>query len=756
MWRGKSVVLAFFRHKELWSNAHQLSSQACSDVVASSLRKQSPLAGVFYRRWFASQASKEKSYLDLVRNIGISAHIDSGKTTLTERILYYTGKIHEIHEVRGKDGVGAVMDSMDLEREKGITIQSAATYTTWKDTSINIIDTPGHVDFTIEVERAMRVLDGAILVLCSVGGVQSQSYTVDRQMRRYNVPRLAFINKLDRSGSAPFKVLQQLREKLKLHTAVVQIPIGLDKEFQGVVDIIERRAIFYDGEKGEKVRFEPVPESLVAQMEERRRELIELLAEVDDIIAEKYVNEEPVTAEELKASIRRKTVSREFVPVFMGSAFKNKGVQTLLDGVVDYLPNPSEVVNVALDLDKDEEPVQLKASADAPFVGLAFKLDEGRFGQLTFMRVYDGTIRKGDMIMNTTTQKKVKVPRLVRMHASQMQDVNDARAGDIIALFGVECSSGDTFTDASVNYAMTSMNVPEPVMSLAVTPKGNDSMAQFSKALNRFQREDPTFRISRDPETSQTIISGMGELHLDIYMERMRREYKVDVDVGKPKVNFRETITRRAEFDYLHRKQSGGQGQYGRVVGYIEPLPEDSPIKFEFVNEIIGNAIPPTYIAACEKGFREAVNCGTLIGHPVERIRCVINDGAAHSVDSSELAFKLASLYAFRKAYEKAAPNVLEPIMEVEVRVPGEFQGTVVGNITRRKGTIISSENSADDLVINCHVPLNNMFGYSTELRSLTQGKGEFSMEYSHHSPVTRDTLAELTGAYAKSAKNES
>ncbi|WOL08368.1 elongation factor G, mitochondrial [Canna indica] len=686
--------------------------------------------------------------MDKMRNIGISAHIDSGKTTLTERVLFYTGRIHEIHEVRGRDGVGAKMDSMDLEREKGITIQSAATYCTWNGYQVNIIDTPGHVDFTIEVERALRVLDGAILVLCSVGGVQSQSITVDRQMRRYEVPRLAFINKLDRMGADPWKVLDQARSKLRHHSAAVQVPIGLEEEFQGLVDLVELKAYYFQGSNGEKVVAADIPQNLEALVAEKRHELIEVVSEVDDKLAESFLNDEPISPIDLKMAIRRATVARKFVPFYMGSAFKNKGVQPLLDGVLHYLPCPTEVENFALDQEKSEEKILLSGTPSGPLVALAFKLEEGRFGQLTYLRIYEGVIRKGDFLINVNTGKKIKVPRLVRMHSDEMEDIQEAHAGQIVAVFGVDCASGDTFTDGSVRYTMTSMNVPEPVMSLAVSPVSKDSGGQFSKALNRFQKEDPTFRVGLDPESGQTIISGMGELHLDIYVERIRREYKVDAKVGKPRVNFRETVTQRSDFDYLHKKQSGGQGQYGRVCGYIEPLPMDSPTKFEFDNHIIGQAIPSNFIPAIEKGFREASNSGSLIGHPVENVRVVLTDGASHAVDSSELAFKLAAIYAFRKCYSAAKPVILEPVMKVELKVPTEFQGTITGDINKRKGLIVGNDQEGDDTVVLAHVPLNNMFGYSTALRSMTQGKGEFTMEYLEHSPVSQDVQMQLINAY--------
>ena len=599
------------------------------------------------------------------------------------------------------------------------------------------------------MERALRVLDGAILVLCSVGGVQSQSITVDRQMRRYAVPRLCFINKCDRTGADPWKVLKQVREKLRLNAAAVHVPIGLEENHAGVVDLVRNEAVTFHGPNGNDIKIEPVPENMKALVAEKRRELIEAVAEVDDELGELFLMGEEPTTEQLKAAIRRATVAREFAPLFMGSAFKNKGVQLLLDGVVDYLPAPHEVSNVALDLNDDEKPVELAADPKAPLVGLAFKLEEGRFGQLTYLRIYQGTIAKGGSIVNTSTGKKLKVPRLVRMHSEEMEDVSEAKAGEIVALFGVDCKSGDTFTSGDVNLAMTSMKVPEPVMSLAVSPKSRAETANFSKALSRFQREDPTFKVRLDEESGQTIISGMGELHLDIYIERMKREYKCEVDVGEPRVNYRECITQRATFDYLHKKQSGGSGQYGRVVGYVEPLEEgNQDVVFE--NGIIGNAISPGYILACDKGFKEAAQTGGLIGHPVEGIKIVLTDGASHAVDSSEMAFKLAALAAFRTVFEKAKPKILEPVMSVEITVPGEFQGTVIGNVNRRKGTIKDSTAEGDDVIISCDVPLKNMFGYSTELRSMTQGKGEFTMEYASHQPVTQDAQAELMAEYGK------
>lgn len=687
-----------------------------------------------------------------VRNIGISAHIDSGKTTLSERILFYTGKIHAIHEVRGKDGVGATMDSMDLEREKGITIQSAATYCTWnrdgEEYQINLIDTPGHVDFTVEVERSLRVLDGAVLVLCGVAGVQSQSITVDRQMRRYNVPRLAFINKVDRSGANPDRVAAQLREKLHHNPVMLNFPIGMEDRFQGVVDLLQMKAVYFDGEKGEDIRITEIPAELAAEAAERRHKLVESMADFDDVIAEKFLMEEYVAADELIPVIRRETLSMKITPVFVGSAKVNKGIQLLLDGVTMFLPSPDEVPNEALDQDRDEAKVALVSETNKPFVGLAFKLEDGRFGQLTYMRIYQGTVKKGDVIVNAVNGKKVKVPRLVRMHASQMHDIDSTIAGDIVAMFGVDCASGDTFTDGSINVTMTSMFVPNPVIELAVTPKEKSGQVHFSKALNRFTKEDPTFQVYRDEESGETIIKGMGELHLEIYIERIKREYNCEVVVGKPKVAFRETITQRADFMYTHKKQTGGSGQFARVGGFIEPLPSDAVENYEFVDEIVGGVIPREYIPGCDKGFHEAVKEGALIGQPVVGVRVTLNDGQYHAVDSSELAFKVASIAAFREAYDKSRPIILEPIMKLEVSVPEEFQGVAIGQVNQRRGLIVGTASDAGYVVVESEVPLSEMFGYSTDLRSVTQGKGEFSMEFLRYAPVPKGVQEEMVKQY--------
>jgi len=686
--------------------------------------------------------------IEKVRNIGISAHIDSGKTTLSERILFYTGRIHEIHEVRGKDGVGAKMDSMDLEREKGITIQSAATYAIWGEYNINLIDTPGHVDFTIEVERSLRVLDGAILVLCSVSGVQSQSITVDRQMKRYKVPRIAFVNKMDRAGANYERVAAQLKEKLNHHPVRLQVPIGNEDRFQGLVDLIQMKAFYFDGESGEKIREEEIPADMLEKCKADRQEMIEKVAEVDDTLGELFLADATITNEQIIAGIRRATIALKMTPVMCGSAYKNKGVQLLLNAICAYLPNPAEISNEALDQKNNEEKVFLESNPDKPFVGLAFKLEDGRYGQLTYMRVYQGKVAKGDFIVNQTNQKKVKVPRIVRMHSNEMNDINDARAGDIIALFGVECASGDTFTDGTVQYTMTSMFVPDAVISLAVSPKNRDAQANFSKALNRFTKEDPTFRVNRDEESGQTIIRGMGELHLEIYIERMKREYNCEVVAGKPQVAYRETISQKGEFYYTHKKQTGGSGQFARVCGYLEPLPADAVQQYEFVDDIVGGSIPREFIPACDKGFQEAVKKGSLIGFPVVGVRVVINDGAFHAVDSSEMAFKTAAIMGFREGYAAAKPIILEPMMKVEVQAPEDFQGSVVGQINQRRGTILESGTAEGYVTVVAEVPLNTMFGYSTDLRSATQGKGEFTMEFSKYTPVPRNESDALMAQY--------
>ena len=695
-----------------------------------------------------------------MRNIGISAHIDSGKTTLSERILYFCNKIHAIHEVRGKEGVGATMDSMELERERGITIASAATNVEWKGHEINIIDTPGHVDFTIEVERSLRVLDGAILVLCSVGGVQSQSITVDRQMKRYHVPRIAFVNKCDRTGANPYRVKDQLIEKLGLNAVLMQIPIGLEDRLQGVVDLIEMKAYYFDaGDDGLQERIEEIPEELMEEAKAKREELLDAASMFSDELMEAIL-EDNVTPDLIRAAVRKGTIGLQLCPVFMGSAYKNKGIQPLLDGVISYLPNPTEVENKALDLDNNEKEVVLESKEDAKPVILAFKLEDGQFGQLTYIRIYQGKIKKGDTLLNTRTKKKFNVGRLVKMHASMMEDISEAGCGEIAALFGIDCASGDTFCDPSLNYSMTSMYVPNPVISLAIKPVDKKAADNMAKALNRFTKEDPTFQTYVDPESNQTIIRGMGELHLDVYIERMKREYKAEVEVGKPEVAYREAISQRAEFNYTHKKQTGGSGQYARVAGYIEPIVQtdpDEPAKdYEFVNEVKGGAIPTEFIPSCDKGFQSAMKKGTQVGFPVIGVRCVVNDGQWHPVDSSDMAFQTAAIGAFREAFEKAKPVILEPIMKVEVEGPAEFQGNIFGSINQRRGMIVSSSEDNNQCKVIAEVPLSEMFGYSTVLRSLTQGKAEFTMEVEKYGRVPQSVSDELKKAYQEKKKEAS
>ena len=686
--------------------------------------------------------------LQKVRNIGISAHIDSGKTTLTERILFYTGMIHKIEEVRGKSGVGAKMDSMDLEREKGITIQSAATHVTWKDTWINIIDTPGHVDFTIEVERSLRVLDGAVLVLCGVAGVQSQSITVDRQMRRYKVPRIAFINKLDRSGANPFRVLEGLREKLRHNAVLMQLPIGVEDKLEGIVDLVKMKAFRFEGANGENIIESDIPAEMMEDAKKYRHELIGKAADFDEEVAEKFLMEEEVSNDAIMRAVRAGTLKLELTPVFMGSAYKNKGVQKLLDGVTDYLPNPTQVVNEALNLDKAEEKIVLPCDPTKPLVTFAFKLDDGRYGQLTYTRIYQGTLKKGEFIYNSSNGKKIKVPRIVRMHSDEMEDIESAEAGDIVAMFGVDCATGDTFTDGTVNVAMTSIHVPNAVISLAVAPKDKGSSGNFSKALSKFQREDPTFRVHRDEESNETIISGMGELHLEVYIERMKREFNCEVVSGKPQVAYRETIAQKAEFDYTHKKQTGGSGQYAKVVGWIEPLPIDSEQTYIFENKVVGGRIPREFIPAVDKGFVEQMTKGPLIGFPIVGVKVVLTDGAYHDVDSSEMAFRICAMAAMRECYQSASPSVLEPIMKLEVSAPEEFQGPVMGGINQRRGMIAGTHTEEGYVTIEAEVPLAEMFGYSTDLRSATQGKGEFTMEFSRYSQAPRNVQEELAKKY--------
>ena len=686
-----------------------------------------------------------------MRNIGISAHIDSGKTTLTERVLFYCKKIHKIHEVKGKDGVGATMDSMDLERERGITITSAATSVTWGDTVINIIDTPGHVDFTIEVERSLRVLDGAILVLCSVGGVQSQTITVDRQLKRYGVPRIAFINKLDRVGANPFRVTEQLREKLGHNAVLMQIPIGLEDKLLGIVDLVTRRAIYFDGPDGGDVRLADVPPDLKDEVEARRAEMLDAASLFSDELMEAAL-ENRETKEQVYTAVRRGTIARDLTPVFLGSAYKNKGVQPLLDAVVRYLPDPSEKENLAMDLDNNGEQVRLSTEPAGQSVALAFKLEDGPYGQLTYIRIYQGSIRKGVELHNTRSGNKIRVGRLVRMHADSMEDIEEAAAGDIVALFGVDCQSGDTFVSSGKNLALTSIHVPEPVISLAIAPTDRKSADNMAKALNRFTKEDPTFKTHVDPESSETIIQGMGELHLDVYLERMKREYRVEVQTGAPQVAYRESISRKTEFDYTHKKQTGGAGQYGRVSGLMEPTTEGV---YEFVNAVKGGRIPREFILSCDKGFRAAMRKGRLIGFPITGVKITLQDGQSHDVDSSDNAFQAAAQGAFWQAYERAKAQVLEPIMKVSVEGPSEFAGNVFATLNQRRGIIVSSVEDGTFARVDAEVPLSEMFGYSTALRSLTQGKAEFTMEFLKYARVPATVAERLVAEYQEKQKKK-
>lgn len=662
--------------------------------------------------------------MNKIRNIGISAHIDAGKTTLTERILFFTGRINKIHEVRGKDGVGAHMDSMDLEREKGITIQSAATFTTWKDNHVNIIDTPGHVDFTIEVERALRVLDAAILVLCAVSGVQSQTMTVHKQMQRYKVPSIVFINKLDRMGADAHRILPQLKSKLGMNAALLQLPIGAESNLQGIVDIIEKKNIYFDDR--------PTEDATHPSIEVARKNLIETLADHDDAIAEHFLNETAPSSAQLHAAIRRCTINRTFSPILMGSAMKNIGVQPLLDAVSAYMPTPSECVNTSVDKITGEES-SLVGDASLDAIALAFKLEDGKYGQLTYVRVYQGTLKRGASLYNTRTGEKIKIPRLVRMHSDKMEDVADVASGEICAMFGINCQSGDTLVaeKGQLNTSMTSMFVPEPVISLSVRPKGNKQATTLGKALSKFVKEDPTFRAEFS-NTNETVISGMGELHLQIYIERIRREFNVEVVTSEPKVELRETIFASADFNYTHKKQSGGAGQYAKIIGKIEP---SGTIENEFVSRIVQGSVPSNLIPAVERGFNESCEEGPSSGSPVTGVRFILMDGAHHAVDSNEMAFKTAAKHAFVQAWAKANGSVLEPVMSVECESPALAQGSIMAALTKRRGTIIETITHIDQVRVISEVPLQEMFGWSTELRSLTQGKGEFTMEFKEYRP---------------------
>ena len=600
------------------------------------------------------------------------------------------------------------------------------------------------------MERALRVLDGAILVLCAVGGVQSQSITVDRQLKRYNVPRVAFINKADRSGADPYRVQEQLCDKLGHHAVLLQIPMGIAEGFTGVIDLVTMKALYFDGRNGEIVREEEIPEEFLSEARARRETLMNSATLYSDVLAEAFL-EGKETVDQVWAAIRVGTLSLKMTPVFIGSAYKNKGIQPLLDGVVRYLAAPSDRENQAVDLDNNEAPVLLKTDPSLPHVSLAFKLEDGQYGQLTYIRIYQGSIRKGMELFNTRSNKRFKVGRLIRMHANSMEDISEATCGDIIALFGIDCASGDTFTENDLNIAMTSMHVPEPVISLAIKPRDRKSADSLGKALNRFTKEDPTFRTFVDPESSETIIKGMGELHLEIYIERMRREYGVELDTGMPQVAYRETITQAVAFDYTHKKQTGGAGQYARVAGIIEPNAESN---YEFVDMIKGASVPSEYVPACDKGFKACLVKGKVIGFPIVGVKYTINDGNSHPVDSSDIAFQHAAIGGFWQAYEKAKPEILEPIMKVSVEGPTEFQGNILSTINQRRGVIVSSTEETSFCRVDAEVPLSEMFGYSTSLRSCTQGKAEFTMEFLKYGKVPFSLAEKLRKEFQEKKKS--
>jgi elongation factor G len=695
--------------------------------------------------------TKRKFELSQYRNIGISAHIDSGKTTLTERILYYTGMIHRIQEVRG-GGDGAKMDHMELEKERGITITSAAVTVEWHNSMIQIIDTPGHVDFTVEVERSLRVLDGAILVLCGTSGVQSQSITVDRQMKRYGVPCLAFVNKLDRAGADALKVTAQLREKLNHNAVPMQMQMGYEDEFKGVIDLITMKAYFFDGGNGEHIREEEIPSEYREKAEEMRAEMYDAFSMFSDEMTELMLEDQPVPDDVFHKAIREAVIARKITPVYMGSAFKNKGVQLLLNAIEAYLPSPLDCKYVALDNDNIVDGIpakkELTPTLELPLVAMAFKITEDTYGQLTYTRIYQGKMKKGDMFYNPRLRKKQRIGRIVRMFSNERIELEEANVGDIVAMVGVDCASGDTYCDENLNYTMESMFVAEPVIELALKPEKQEDLVKISKALNRFMKEDPTFRVMVDEENNETIIKGMGELHLEIYVERIRREYKANVVVGQPKVNYREAPTVQAAYNYKHKKQTGGSGQYGHVIGNLAPIPEGSLENFVFSNKVVGGRIPKEFIPGCERGFRESMDKGPLAGFQVIGVDVSLEDGTYHPVDSSEMAFKIAARMAFKEAFLESKPVILEPIMKIEVETPSDFQGPVQGDLSSRRGFLSGSDMRDNYAVIQAEVPLAEMFGYSTDLRSMTQGKANFSMEFSRYRPVPQSIQDQLVSKY--------
>jgi len=683
--------------------------------------------------------------LSQLRNIGISAHIDSGKTTLSERILYYAGRIHRMQEVKGEGG--ATMDHMDLERERGITITSAATTVRWHEHEINLIDTPGHVDFTVEVERSLRVLDGAILVLCAVGGVQSQSLTVDRQMKRYHIPRLAFINKMDRTGSNPQRAVTQIREKLEADAVLMQLPIGKEDNFQGVVDLVTREAIYFDGANGEKVRREAIPAEMAAEAAHARQQMLESLAMYSDEMMELLLSEEEVPEELIHSVLKQAVINLDVTPVFMGTAYRNKGVQPLLDAVVRYLPSPLERKVVAKNHADNTIEFPLEPDPNKPFVGMAFKIVEDPYGQLTFMRIYQGTISKGEMYFNQRTSQKQRFSRIVKMHADKREEIDSAEAGDIVAVLGVDCASGDTYAGQNRYCSLERMFVPEPVIKMAISPTTRDGSDRLGKAIARFTKEDPTFRSMTDEETGETLIAGMGELHLEIYVERMRREYKVEVEVGAPKVSYREAPTQTAEYNFRHKKQTGGSGQFAHIVGKFQVLPEDNEEGeevFLFESKVVGGRIPREYIPSVEKGFRDSLLKGPIAGYPIVGLKALLEDGSYHEVDSSDMAFQICARSCLRETFAKTNPVLLEPVMKIEIEVPTQFQGTVAGELTSRRGLIVATEMKGNMATIEGEVPLAETFGYSTDLRSMTQGQGTFTMEFSKYRRVPNSIQQEI------------
>ncbi len=683
--------------------------------------------------------------LERVRNIGIAAHIDAGKTTTTERILFYSGIIHKIGEVH--EGT-AVTDWMEQERERGITITAAAISTSWKDHQINIIDTPGHVDFTIEVERSMRVLDGVITVLCSVGGVQPQTETVWRQADRYKVPRIIFVNKMDRTGANFYKVYEQMLDRLRTNAIPIQLPIGSESEFRGLVDLVKMRAFIYNNDQGTDIQETDIPADVQDLVEEYRTKLVEAVAETDDELMTKYFEGEELTEEEIRTALRKGTVAGTIVPVLCGSAFKNKGVQKLLDAVVDYLPAPIDVPPIQGTLPNGET-VERHASDEEPLSALAFKIMADPYGRLTFIRVYSGILKKGSYVLNATKNKKERISRLVVLRADDRIDVDELRAGDLGAAVGLKDTlTGDTLCDEGSPVILESLFIPEPVISVAVEPKTKNDMDKLSKALQALSEEDPTFRVSVDQETNQTVIAGMGELHLEILVDRMLREFKVEANVGAPQVAYRETIRKhvsRVEGKFI--RQSGGKGQYGHVVIDLEPGEAGSG--FEFVSKIVGGSVPKEYVAPVEQGIKETCESGVLAGYPLIDIKATLIDGSYHEVDSSEMAFKIAGSMAVKEAAMKANPVLLEPMMKVEVEVPENFLGDVMGDLNSRRGQIEGMGSEQGLAKVTAKVPLAAMFGYATDIRSKTQGRGIFSMEFSHYDEVPRN-VAEAIIAKSK------